>query len=82
MKAKVSKTYYEMVEEDNCVNFLPVSLNEIKFLGQKDGMSKLILKARQIANENANTDVFTVYDLIDELSKYKIDQENKFISSM
>lgn len=82
MKAKVSKTYYEMVEEDNCVNFLPVSLNDIKFLGQKDGMSKLILKARQIANENANTDVFTVYDLIDELSKYKIDQENKFISSM
>ena len=82
MKAKVGKTYYEMVEEDNCVNFLPVSLKEIKFLGQKDGMSKLILKARQIANENANTDVFTVYDLIDELSKYKIDQENKFISSM
>ena len=82
MKAKISKTYYEMVEEDDCVNFLPVSLNEIKFLGQKDGMSKLILKARQIASENANTDVFTVYDLIDELSKYKIDQENKFISSM
>ena len=82
MKAKVGKTYYEMVEEDNCVNFLPVSLKEIKFLGQKDGMSKLLLKARQIANENANTDVFTVYDLIDELSKYKIDQENKFISRM
>lgn len=71
-----------MVKDEDGVNFIPTSLNEVKFLAQKNGMSKLILKAKQIVEENANTDVFTVYNLIDELTKYKIDQENKFISSM